>query len=292
MRPWLRALLREPLVHFVVLGSAVLAAYAALGTDLTRKPDSIVVSRAQVEQLALGFTRTWQRPPSDAELESLIQDHVRDEVYYREAVAMGLDREDIVIRRRLRQKLEFVSEDVAALAEPSLADLEALLRSQPDRFRGEARTSFGHVYFNPEYHGDLLVPDAQKMLAKLQGYGPHARIEEIGDRFLLGSEFESATAGEITARFGEEFAQAVATAPLNAWYGPVQSGYGMHLVYVSERSEGSVPPLQEIQDTVRQQWVAAHREQAAEAFYQKLLARYAVTVESACAEAAGGLAQR
>jgi hypothetical protein len=292
MQSWLRALLREPLVHFVVLGSAVFAAYAALGTDPTRMPDSILVSRAQVDQLALGFTRTWQRPPSEDELQGLVRDHIRDEVYYREAVAMGLDRDDTVIRRRLRQKLEFVSEDVAALAEPSVADLEALLQSQPDRFRGEARMSFEHVYFNPEHHGDRLVADAQNMLAKLQGDGPHARIEELGDRFLLGSQFESATASEIAAQFGEEFAQAVANAEPNAWSGPVQSGYGMHLVYVSERSEGSVPPLREIQDTVRQQWVTAQRERAAEAFYQKLLARYAVTVESASAEAAGGLAQR
>ncbi len=281
MPGWRSRLLREPLVHFVVLGAAVFGGYHLLGGKLEREPASIVVSRAQVERLAIGFTRTWQRPPSEEELHALIGEHVRDEVYYREALAMGLDRDDLVIKRRLRQKLEFLSEDIAALAEPSEADLEALLQSDPERFRRERRTSFRHVYLNPDRHGDRLDASAQSILVGLRRAGGKAEIDVLGDRFLLGSEFESLSDADIAAQFGDTFAHDVAQVQPNVWSAPIRSGYGLHLVYVSAREPGPVPPLSEIRDAVRREWDERQRKRAAEAFYQKLLAGYSVTVERA-----------
>lgn len=292
----LMALLREPLVHFVVMGAVLFAAYAALGRDGAGAPGAIVVSRGQIEHLATGFTRVWQRAPTAEELERLIHDYIREEVYYREAVALGLDRDDTVIRRRLRQKLEFLSEDIAALAEPTQADLEAFLQSQPERFRTERSFSFRHVYLNPERHGDRLAADAQALLGRLKRVGARADVSALGDSLLLASTFESVSSGEISRQFGEEFAHAIDGLAPGEWSGPLQSGYGVHLVLVSARTEGRLPALEEVRDAVRREWANTQREKANELFYQRLLARYTVTIDRPKAAEAdgdpGGIAQR
>ena len=292
MRRFLTALLREPLLHFLLLGAVVFAAYASLNPRTGQGHEAIVVSAAQIEHLALGFSRTWQRPPSDQELQGLIQDYVKEEVYYREALAMGLDRDDVVVRRRLRQKLEFVSEDVSALAEPTRDDLEAFLREQPARFRSQPRYSFHHVYLDPRRRGDDLAARARSLLARLQQTGREADVAALGDRLLLESEFVGVSAQDIAAQFGEGFAKAVSTVEPNQWSGPFESAYGMHLVFVSERAQGRVPELDEVREVVRREWMNAQRDKATEAFYQKLLARYSISIEAPDQKAKVGLAQR
>jgi hypothetical protein len=296
MRPQLTALLREPLVHFVALGAALFVAYGALDRDRAEQPGAIVVSRGQIEHLAIGFSRVWQRPPTAEELDQVIRDHVREEVYYREAIALGLDRDDTIIRRRLRQKLEFVSEDIAALAEPSESDLRAFLQSHPDRFRTESRFSFKHVYLDPQRHGNRLSADADALLGRLKRAGAHADASRFGDRLLLSSSFDSVSSSEIAQQFGAEFARALSGLAPGQWAGPVQSAYGVHLVLVSARTEGRLPTLEGVRDAVRREWANAQREKANEAFYQRLLARYTVTIEQPKAagapDDAGGIAKR
>jgi hypothetical protein len=279
MPAYLIALLREPLVHFIVLGLALFAVYGALDRDRADVAAAIVVSRGQIEHLAVGFSRVWQRTPTAEELDGLIRDYIREEVYYREAVAMGLDRDDTVIRRRLRQKLEFVSEDIAALAEPTQGDLQAFLQSQPERFRTEPRLTFQHAYLNPERRGDRLAIDAAALLERLKAAGAQADVSTLGDRFLLATSFESIPGSEIALQFGEEFARAVNDLAPGEWHGPVESGYGVHLVLVSARTEGRLPALEEVRDAVRREWSNAQREKANEVLYQRLLARYTVTIE-------------
>lgn len=291
MPAFLSALLREPLVHFTLLGAALFVAYGALDRDGANNREAIVVSRGQIEHLASGFTRVWQVAPTAAELDRLIRDHIREEVYYREAIAMGLDRDDGVIRRRLRQKLEFISEDIASLAEPTEHELQALLQSQPKRFRTEPRLTFTHVYLNPERHGGRLAVDAAEVLKRLRAAGARADVSTLGDRFLLPSSFASAPSSEIARQFGDAFARAVNSLTPGEWYGPVESGYGVHLVLVSARVEGRPPALDEVRDAVRREWVNAQRERANEALYQRLLARYTVTIEQpkAAGAAAGSM---
>jgi hypothetical protein len=287
MRAFLRALLREPLAHFVLLGAALFLIYGALHRDGSDGPGAIVVSRGQIEHLTAGFSRVWQRPPTAQELDQMIRDHIREEVYYREALAMGLERDDTVIRRRLRQKLEFVSADIAALAEPSDGDLQAFLVSHADRFRTEPSFTFTHVYLNPERHGDRLALDAAALLARLNAAGARTDVSTLGDRFLLPRSFEAAPASEIARQFGEAFARAVDDATPGEWHGPVESGYGAHLVLVSARTEGRLPALDEVRETVRREWMNAEREKVNEALYQRLLARYQVTIEQPEAADAG-----
>jgi hypothetical protein len=175
--------------------------------------------------------------------------------------------------------LEFVSEDVAALTEPKESDLQSFLQSRPERFRNESRYTFAHVYLNPQRHGDRLAADAHALLDRLRDAGVRADISALGDRFLLSSTYESVTAGEIVGQFGEPFARALGDLTPGEWGGPVESGYGLHLVLVSERIEGRLPVLEEVRDEVHREWTNAQREAANEALFQKLLGRYTVIIE-------------
>jgi len=229
--------------------------------------------------MAEGFTRTWRRPPTSDEIEGLIKDRVQEEVYSREAMALGLDKEDTIIRRRLRQKMEFVTDDVAALAEPTDDELTTYLKTHADTFRVQRQFTFSQVYLNPERHGENLARDTQQLLAQLQQAGEKAEVSELGDSFLLEHKFQSLPASEAVKEFGEKFAAKLGELSLGQWQGPLESGYGVHLVLVSERTEGRVPALAEVRDAVRREWANARRLEANEKFYQELLKRYVVTIE-------------
>lgn len=229
--------------------------------------------------MAVGFGRTWRRPPTREELDGLIRDRVRDEVYCREAMALGMDKDDLIIRRRLRQKMEFVTDDLVTHAEPTEAELSAYLNAHADSFRVERRFTFAHVYLNPEKHGDNLARDAAQLLAQLSRDGGKADASATGDPFLLDQRFDSVPAGEVAKLFGEPFAAKLGTLPPGQWHGPLESGYGTHLVFVSQRTEGRFPALAEVRDVVRREWANARRLETNEKLYEALLERYAVTIE-------------
>ena len=275
----MKRLLKEPLLHFLVLGAAIFAVYHWLPKRTNSEPGNIVITQGEIEYLATVFARSWQRPPTEEELAGLVRDRVREEVYCREAMALGLDSDDVVIRRRLRQKMEFVSDDIAAQAEPSDADLDAYLQAHPESFRLEQRFTFGQVYLNPEKHGENLARDAAQLLAQLNQAGKKVDVSAVGDPSLLESTFKSASASEIAGQFGEKFAAKVDELSPGRWQGPVESGYGLHLVFVEERIKGRVPELAEVRDTLRHEWANARRLESNDKFYQGLLKRYTVTIE-------------
>jgi hypothetical protein len=275
----MKRLLKEPLVHFLVLGALLFAGYGLLNRRDEPAPGRIVVTPGRVENLRASFSRTWQRPPSSAELDELVQDYIREEVFAREAMALSLDRDDTIIRRRLRQKMEFISNDIAAQAQPTDAELGAYLTAHPDFFRVEQRFTFRQVYLNPEKHGDNLHRDAARLLARLNQSGDKADAAALGDSFLLEHQFAAVPSGEVAKQFGEQFAAKLSALQPGQWQGPVESGYGVHLVQVSERTEGRLPALDEVRDVVRREWTNARRLETNEKFYQELLKRYTVTIE-------------
>ena len=277
----MKRILREPLLHFLLLGTAIFAAYSLVSKHTGSEPGKIVISAGQVAAMVEGFTRTWRRPPTNAEIEGLIRDRVQEEVYCREALALGLDKDDTIIRRRLRQKIEFVTDDVTALAEPTDDELSAYLKAHADMFRVQRQFTFSQVYLNPERHGENLVRDTEQLLAQLQQAGDQADLSELGDSFLLEHKFQSLPASEIVKQFGEKFATKLGELSPGQWHGPVESGYGVHLVWISERTEGRLPALLEVRDAVRREWANARRLEANEKFYQELLKRYVVTIERA-----------
>ena len=275
----MKRLLGEPLLHFLLLGTAIFATYNWLPNRSSNEPERIVITQGQIEHLATGFAKTWQRPPTAEELAGLVRDRVREEVYYREARALGLDKDDTVIRRRLRQKMEFVSDDIAAQAEPTDDELNAYLQAHPNTFRVEPRLTFRQVYFNPDKRGENLERDAAQLLVQLNQAGRKADAAALGDSFLLEHHFAAVPASEVAKQFGEEFASKLHGLTPGQWQGPVESGYGVHLVLISERTEGRLPLLAEVRDAVRREWGNARRLEANERFYQELQKRYTVTIE-------------
>lgn len=287
----MKRILHEPLLHFLLIGAALFIAYGlASGTGRRTSPTTIVVTAGQVEHLAANFAMTRQRPPTEPELQGLIEEWVRDEVATREALALGLDEGDTVIRRRLRQKLEFASDDAAARAEPTDAELNAHLLAHADSFRVEPAFTFSQVYLDPAKRGDALDRDAARMLEQLNRAGGATDVSALGDSLLLEPTFEAAPSSEIAKQFGEAFAAQLGELPLGRWQGPIASGYGLHLVWVSERTAGGVPALADVRDAVRRDWANAERLRANENYYRELLRRYTVSVEGPAAESAPNVA--
>lgn len=275
----MRKFLEEPLLHFVLLGALIFAGYAWLNHGQDTTTGQILVSRGQIENLRLSYSRVWQRQPTPAEMDGLIQDHVREEVLAREAVKLGLDRDDTVIRRRLRQKMEFVASDLAVPAQPTDAELESFLEKHPDLFRIEPRLSFRQVYLNPEQRGASLQRDAARMLAGLNRPGATQDFRALGDPTMLRTELADVSSSEVASEFGEAFARQVEQMPVGRWQGPVTSGYGDHVVLVTERTPGRTPALKEVRAVVAREWADARRREENEKFYRELLKHYTVTIE-------------
>ncbi len=271
--------LHEPLLHFLVIGAGIFILYHAVRGSDEAAPREIVISAPRIDALAENFARTWMRPPSPQELRGLVDDYVKEEVFYREAVAMGLDRDDTVIRRRLRQKMEFVSEDAAATAEPTDAQLQEFLAEHAEKFVQPARVTFQQVFVSAERRGESARRDAERLLADLQaGKGP-ANPSEAGDATLLPASLEAAFPQEVAGSFGEEFATQLDAAAVGQWAGPVQSTFGWHLVYVVSRTAGALPRLADIRPVVLREWQAQQRAQIGDAFYSSLRSKYDVRYE-------------
>jgi hypothetical protein len=282
------SLLREPLVQFLVLGALLFVLYGRVGDRaVDTEQGEIVVSAGQVESLVTTFSRTFQRPPAPSEIDGLIEDHIRDEVLSREAIALGLDRDDVVIRRRLRQKMEFVADDLAEAAAPTDQELATYLAAHPDAFRLEPRLTFAQVYFDPARHGDALERDVMGALRALRE--GTADVPRLGDVSLLERHPTDVPSGDVARAFGEAFAREVVTLEPGGWHGPVRSAYGVHLVRVEARVDGRIPALDEIRDAVEREWTSARRREVDEQLYQRLRQRYAITVERP-APGAGALA--
>lgn len=276
-----RAVLREPVVLFLAAGAGLFLVWTAKGDRTPATSEQIFVGAATIQTLAENWTRVRLRPPTAEELAGLVDDHVREEVYYREALALGLDRDDTIIRRRLRQKLEFLSADLGGLAQPSDEQLRQYLAEHPDPFRRETRLTWTHVFLSPRRAG-AAGPDAvQRLLVALNGPGGGRVAQEAGDPFLLPFDFDAVATADVARLFGDAFAGALATLEPGRWQGPIASGYGAHLVLVRQRVPGSVPALEEVRDAVRREWQSQARRDANEAVYQKLRGRYRVVLEEA-----------
>lgn len=273
-----RRWLREPLVHFLALGALIFGAYTALndGTDNDRE---IVVSVGQQEHLLTTFTRTWQRPPTPEEFQGLVEDWIRQEIAYREGQAMGLDSGDTVIRRRLRQKLELLAEDVVDLDEPTEQELQAFLERNQDVYEAEARYNLRQVYFSPDRRGDEAVRDAEQALVLLSSGDLALDPALVGDPLPLPHRLDDEAEGALARQFGRAFAKGLEGLPLGEWSGPVESGFGLHLVQLEARRAGRPLSLEEARSAVARDLVAERRQAAIDRLYERLAERYTISVE-------------
>jgi len=269
MRHWLR----EPLIHFFLLGAGLFLLFGWLNRGGFDAPDEIVVDSSQVAQLRSQFQRIWQRPPTEGELAGLVQGWIRQEVLYREGLALGVDQDDPVTRRRIVQKMEFMS-DAFVNEEVTDAELQQWLDENAAVYRVAPRHSFHQLYFDPQRHGASLDETLAESLQALKE-NPTA---VTGDPTLLPQSMAAASTGEISRTFGEQFTAALADAPLGIWTGPVQSGYGWHLLRITEKEPARQPALEDVRAAVERDLLAERTRRAGQAYYEALRGRYTVRV--------------
>lgn len=277
----MRRLLREPLLHFLLTGAALFLLYSLKnrGAAAPEEPEKITVGAAQLEPLVAGFTRTWKRPPNPAELEGLVADFLKEEVLYREALAMGLAKNDTIIRRRMAQKMEFLTGDVATLTSPDEAALATWFESHAAQYAGPPLTGFTHVYYSREKRRDRTEADAGAGLAVLAQHPEQAG--EMGDPSLLPVSFGATPLQDIQSQFGSGFAEALLKLPLNEWQGPVASSYGLHLVKVTVRTGPVRADLATVRETVLRDYLSEQREALNRQTLEELKKRYRITVDRA-----------
>jgi len=269
----MRRLLREPLLHFFLMGAVMFGVYGWLHRGSLSSANEIFVTRGQVQNLQLQFERVWQRPATRQELQGLVDNWVKEEIFYREGISMGLDRDDPVVRRRVGQKLEFILES-ATPPVPTDAELQAWLDAHLHDYQIEPTYSLRQVYFDPARHGARLEADIATARRTLESGKAAA-----GDVTMLPPTMDAVSATEVARVFGNEFGEGLKTLPVNSWQGPVRSGYGLHLVEITSHETGRRVTLADVRVEVERDLSRARAEAANAAFYNKLRANYAVRVE-------------
>jgi len=275
-------LLREPLLHFMFIGVAIYLLYSVFADPLPEGNDkTIVVSAGEIEWMQTSWQKRWNRPPTAEEFDGLIQQYIKETVLYREALTMGLNQHDQVIRRRLAQKLEFLAKDLVALTPPTEEELQAYFDEHRDRYREPVRYTFTQVFIDPDKRGDATLADAETIKATLIAQGD--AIEDagaLGDDFMLQNYYPDKDPLEIRKYFGSGFAESLVELSPGLWHGPVLSGYGVHLVYVSNVTAPPAPVFAELRERVTLDWKAERGEELNEKFYASLRDRYTIVIEA------------
>jgi len=275
----IKRLIREPLLHFMLLGAALFMGYAYLKPDVEAKPHQIVLTLDELAQLGMLFESQWRRPPTPEEFSAIVETKVRQEVLYREALAMGLDENDEIVKRRMAQKMQFLAEDMAAAYEPTPEELRAWYVENSDKFTLPSRVSFRHLYFSPDRRGAQAYDDALGALAKLAGQPEDSALtKSLADPFMYQDYYADQTSVSLAKDFGPQFAVAVSKLTPGSWQGPIESGYGWHLVYVASLVPGRVPAFEEVEREVKTAWLGAQKEAAWKKAYQDMRAKYTLLV--------------
>jgi len=268
--------LREPLVHFLIAGAAIFAIYAWRGDMVDAGDRRIVVGEAQVQRLANIWSQTWQRPPSTNELDGLIRDYIKEEVYYREAIRLGLDQDDAIVRKRLRAKMEFLATSEAETMAASDTVLQAWLDKNPARYTADPLISFQSVYVSTTGGEAAALLKAKALFARLQ---TGINAQGLGDPISLPRNLTAETAEAINRQYGAAFAAKLIGLPKGEWSGPVASGFGLHLVRVDTVSAVGTPKLGEVRQRVENDWRSATRIARENQAYQTLLDGYDIKIE-------------
>ena len=292
----MKRFLREPLVQFLLLGAALFAAGHVIQAPRDRNANSteIRLSIDDIKQQALLFQLRWNRTPTAAELAQLMEAQMQEEVLYREALALGIDKDDEIVRRRLAQKMQFLAEDVAAAREPGEAELRTWFEKHASQFAQPPRYSFRHLYFSPDRRGTNAHDDAMRALPKLAGQPEDSSVaERIADPFMFQDYYRDRAPDFLGKEFGPRFALGMAKLTPGSWQGPIESGFGWHLVFVDNLVPGRVPDFDEVAADVKTAWLADQKAVAWRETYKKMRSKYTMLlpappeIEAAAAETRG-----
>jgi hypothetical protein len=273
MTLWKR-LLREPLLHFVAIGGLIFALYAALQEPAPTPANEIVITPQRIEQIATAFEAAWKRPPSAKEIDGLIEQDIREEVYYREAVTLGLDRNDEPVRRRMRMKMEFLMDNSAQLLQPAAGGLERFIADHADDYQHPPRLAFEQVYLGERPATERV----SKLLDKLRA-SPDAVPDDIGTRSLLPPSMGLSGPQSVDGLFGSGFFERIAQLPTGTWSGPVESGYGAHLIRITRTAPAYTPPLEQIRAAVLRDWRSDKAQLIRDQDYAQRREGYVITIQ-------------
>jgi hypothetical protein len=279
---FLSKLIREPLIHFAIIGASIYLLYGSYRQQETEEFErTITVAAGEIAWLEEVWEKKWHRPPTPEERAGLINQYVRETVLYREALAMGLEKDDTVIRRRLAQKLEFLSQDLIRPSPPSDEALHAYFDANIDRYRSPDLITMSQIFLDPDKRGDQTLEDAKTVRIKLEALSqPPSDLRALSDAFMLQTYYPERSEAELAKLFGREFARSVFELEPKRWHGPVLSGYGVHLVYVHEQETVSPPAFSDVEEFVRRDWEDEKRKELNEAFVARLMARYKIVIEN------------
>jgi hypothetical protein len=275
-------LLREPLVQFFLIGVCIYLAYLLYGTtpDEDLEDRTVVVDAGRIGAFISAWESRWNRPPTERELNQLINQYIREDILYREALGLGLDKDDPITRRRMAQKLEFLTKDIASYKKPEDGELKRYFEENIDEYSDPDLITFTHVFLDPDVRGDATLVDAALLLTELEVTGPPDPSEpRIGDRFMLQNYYPRKEELEIRKLFGSGFSAEVMKLEPEKWHGPVLSGYGTHLVYVHTLERASEPVFEKVKEYVAEDWLVDQQEKFNEEFFQSLKSRYEIIIE-------------
>ena len=279
----MRKILSEPLLAFLMLSGVIFMLYEQVSDNSLATDVDIAVTQGHLQAIALNFEKVWQRPPNKKELDTLVDNYIREEVFYREAMQLGLDKNDGLVRRRLQQKMEFIIENNFAINNPDDQQLRAYLDVHGENYRQQTRFSFQHIYFNPSQRDDSVEADALALLFELQESQLQAspntvEVDVQGDALMIQKQFSDEAERDIERALGAEFLQSLRESPQGRWHGPILSSYGLHLVRIDKRFDGQIPAFDDVRPQLANDWIEAERLQSNEAIYQQIRQRYSVTV--------------
>ncbi|HEY7204444.1 MAG TPA: peptidylprolyl isomerase [Methylomirabilota bacterium] len=275
----IRKWLREPLLQFVLIGLALFVGDRVLnaGPERSRDTGRIEVTEGDLRQLEVAWTAQWRRPPTPEEMHSLVAARVREEIFYREALTLGLDKDDTIVKRRLAQKMEFLSEDVSGLREPAPDELRSWYGKHAERFALPGRRSFRHLYFSLDRRGARARDGAAQARERLAGAPvDDAGAARLADPFMFQDYYADRTPEQVAGVFGVSFADALFRLEPGAWQGPVESGLGWHLVWVTSQAPGRVPAFEEVEGAARIAWMDEQRAETRRRAFEAMAARYQV----------------
>lgn len=277
----MRDVFRKPAVHVLILGAMVaVAILVAKGPPAGEAARRVVITGGDLLQLRASFVRTWQREPTADELRGALEQHIRQEVLYREALSRGYDRDDLVVRRAMQQKMEFLAASQSLQEPPTEEEIEAFFSLRRERYRLPAVVSFAQLYVSPDRRGADTETFANELLERLRREDPGPMsLPTWGDPIMLETFYSDTSEQEIRGAFGADFAEALVVLPVGSWEGPVTSGFGLHLVKIARRVESRVPDWREVSGRVISDMEFEARASSRDQLYQEIAQNYEIVLD-------------
>lgn len=270
--------LHEPLFHFLLIGLALFIAYSLVAPKAPQTSSNrIELTKDDLNQLQISWSAQWQRPPTPDEMRGLIDEKVRQEILFREGMALGLDQGDEIIKRRIAQKMDFLAEDVSTVSAPTSADLKAWFEKNSARFTLPGLITFRHLYFSPDVRGQKARDDAGRALERLSNSS--AVTAASGDRFMFQDYYADNSPEQVAKVFGGQFAESIFKLKVGVWQGPVESGLGWHVVRIEAITPGRVPAFEEVDSSqLKSEWMSDQRAESKRQSFEAMKKRYEVVL--------------